>query len=330
MQSRIVLVAVVVAVVVGAVTHAAAAPDTAVLVDGDAPADTRKVVSQAVAATARERSWEVVDAPFTEDQQRSVISCFTSTQPWPCVGPIATARGITRVIVVKLDRAPSGFTLTEQILIAGADRAALIDQHHCAPCKSGELADAVTDLTRRMIRKSEARREGTAIRVTVPAGATVTLDGQRVDATKPIPTTPGAHAFVVELAGHHPTTERVTIESGQVLELTPVLVPLDVPRPGGTRYEWYQSRLAAGICFGFSAVLIGYGAAALYRDAQDDDDYNYPQAQGFGIAALVGGGLTAIVGGVVLWDRTRERKRQSVPMVSVTPQGATLGWSVRF
>src|SRR4051812_2249425 len=90
----------------------ARADQGAVLAYGDAEAVHSSLVASVVRATVRDASWSVLDVPFSAEDREGMKACVALDRPWPCLAAAAKARGVDRIVVVRLDRYPKGFILT--------------------------------------------------------------------------------------------------------------------------------------------------------------------------------------------------------------------------
>jgi hypothetical protein len=130
---------------------------------------------------------------------------------------------------------------------------------------------AQAELTVELEPDLEATEALGALRLRVPAAASVSIDGAAVDASGPITLPQGDHELRVEMEEVQPFMQRITVAARETTELTPEL--RYTPAARATRSAGAASQRTAG------AVL-----------------------------AIVGGVLLAGGGGIVIWNETRREE----------------------
>jgi hypothetical protein len=287
---------------------AARAERTAVVVHGNAQPHDVELVEAAVRTAAA----PIAAAVFSPPELEGIMACLGRDRPWACFAATARAKAVTRIVVVRIERARDTLTLTEQVLVDGDDVPS-IDRRFCDPCSDGELARAATELTTVLLQRTAARRGTTAITIaTDPPGAVVTFDGTMLGETRRIATTPGEHRLLLHRSGYQPATRTVRLAAGETLALAVTLI-----REGAPPHPTRPSRVFPGIVLGAGVVAV---IAGLTLQATKDPPASGPQPEYLysapGIALAIGGGV-AIAAGVYLWVRTSH-------------DGATVGWTGRF
>jgi hypothetical protein len=180
----------------------------------------------------------MLDVPFSAEDREGMKACAGLDHPWPCLAATAKARGVDRIVVVRLERYPKGFILTERVLVRDDGNAPATDRKICEECGDAELVAATTELTRSLLERAAAHRTAPQDQQGHGAGAHVdTGDGERRSRLVPgIVTVVGALAAV----------------GGGVLQVTK-----DSPGPG-PQAEYLYSAPGIGLMIG-GGVAIGVG-----------------------------------------------------------------------
>ncbi|MCA9595229.1 MAG: PEGA domain-containing protein [Myxococcales bacterium] len=101
------------------------------------------------------------------------------------------------------------------------------------------------------------------LRVRAPEGATVTLDGEEVDASRSVELTTGSHRVEVRVAGKPPFVREVTARSGQTVEVVARFPkPIPSPEPKVAPPPPPRTVSSAGPPTG-AVISLGVGAAAM-------------------------------------------------------------------
>ena len=143
-----------------------------------------------------------------------------------------------------------------------------------------------------------------------PPGAEITVGDQPASSGVALALAPGDHVVRVELAGHQPFVESVTLAAGDERTLAARPVPLPPPPVGGGQHVAGWVTLAAGgAALVAGAVLTGLGAQRM-KDANAshdtaDSDYvsDFGKARDLyhgGLGTLGAGAGAALTGGLLL------------------------------
>jgi hypothetical protein len=303
----------------------ARAEDGAVIVSG-ASRPERAVIARAVEGAARAALWSLGD-PLEARDVEVISSCLAVDRPWPCIAPIAKARGLQRIVVVHAEpeRADGGeLVLTGQLVVAGNGVPA-IDRRYCARCGDAELAAAAVELMRRLLEDSASRAGRTRLDVrTSPPGALVSIDGQVVgESDRVFATNRGRHELRLQRSGCRAEVREVTVNEGEV-EIVSVGLECESGGEGDSRGAQFVPWIAVG---GGAIAVVG-GMYASFTATSDptgpQHKYNY-SAAGIEVAII---GTVVAGAGVYLW--LRSSRIRSGPTLSVRANGYMAGWITRL
>jgi len=301
----------------------------AVLVYGTAKPHERQVVADAVTRTVRQSSWTVANAPFSSRETSSIVACLALDRPWPCVEPIAAAKGIARVVVVQVDPDNGGSVVIIGQVLVQSTAVPSTERRFCDPCTDQTLDQSAQELVSALLEKAIARAGKTAIEIrTVPPGASITIDGTWTgtsDVTIPVP--PGAHQVQIQRSGYRPYSQEVITTEGQTAKVTATLTASD---RGIVEPHDPPSRLVPVLVGSAGAVALVAGTAySLTREPShgpvEQPRYLY---SGPGLAVAAAGGAALGVG-LYLWFRARPQAG-SAPVASYLPHGGIVGWATSF
>ncbi len=268
-----------------------------VVVVGTAGAHERGIVEAAMSNRVRDAAWSVVARPFSQAEVDAIVSCLADDRPWPCIAPTASARGVERLLIAHVDRASARTQLTikAQLLVAGNDVPA-IDEAFCDSCNDDRLRETASRMAEQLLTDTALRTKETMLEVqTVPSGAIVTLDGEKVGITDLRHRAhPGQHTVLIQRTGYLPETRTVMLAEGQTTRLVVELRPASTGR---------DPRIVPGIVIGagLAAVVGGSIVSLAAEDSPEGQKHKYVySAPGIGVA--IAGGVV-IGAGVYLWLR---------------------------
>lgn len=303
-----------------------------VVVRGGVGASERAAITAAIEAEARGAGWALPTAPIAKRDADALAACAGSAAPWGCVP--AALRQIERVIAVqaatRLDGGAPMVVLVGRALLPG-ERVAVVGERYCAPCAGPQLGEASTELAGQLLRELAVRAGRTALAIkSIPPGATIILDGDRIGATNAsLHTYPGTHVVVLEKPGFLIEARQVAVAEGQTAEVSVTLrpspiaiamAPLRAPRP--------PSRLAPGLVIGAgaAALVTGLVLVAVDQDARRDgaqpERYFDSARTGAGYA-IAGAAITAA--GAAWW--TRRTRARRAPAIAISARGAAVTWA---
>jgi hypothetical protein len=296
-----------------------------VVVVGTAGAHERGVVEAAMSNRVRDAAWSVVARPFSRAEVDAIVACLADDRPWPCIAPTAASRGIERLMIAHVDRASAKAQLTikAQLLVAGRDVPA-IGEAYCDPCDDHQLRETASRIAEQMLEDTTLRTQETLLEVqTVPSGAIVTLDGEKVGITNLRHRAhPGQHTVRLQRTGYLTEARTVTLADGQTTRLVIELRPTSTGR---------DPRIVPGIVIGAGLVAVVGGSIVSFtaEDSPEGQKQKYVySAPGIGVAIA---GSVAIGAGIYLWLRaSRQSSKRAVPAVSPVPGGAIAGWATTF
>lgn len=325
------------AFVASAAVAARAETQGAVVVHGNALAHERGVVQDAIASRVREASWVVASQAFSTEEVHRLIACLDNDRPWPCFAETARMRGVTRIVVARLDRSSSAgkqLVIAGQLLVAGNDVPTIAEGFCDQNCSDASLRVSAARVADRLIQDTAARGQETMIEVTSePPGATVTLDGERLGVTNlKRATHAGVHSLVIQREGYRQVVRSENVEAGRVTTVH-VKLESDSAEARSTR----DPRIVPGIMTGVGVLALAAGTVISFTaDADEDGQQNKYIYSVPGIVTAVGGGVLAGVG-VYLWVRASRNLRAStakprvaLPALAPTSGGVMAGWSVSF
>jgi hypothetical protein len=331
MPSMSSLLAFAVACGIAATAHAAA--PGVVLVIGKAPVKDRTIVASAVRSAARSGGWELVETPLAEPEIQTLVACLGNPQLWSCVSPVVSAKGIRRLIVVKVEpsRSPDGaaaLALTEQVLLPGSD-VTTTDQRYCPRCIEETLTRIAFDLTKTLLEEAASGTARTKLTIrSTPPGAWITLDRTNVGLTDhTYATFPGRHVVTLQRTGYDTATRSVDAIEDQEVVVAVGLQQKLVATPPPQR----SPHLVPAIVAGAGVVAIA-GGIALQLAVDPPDSGRQPKylVSAPGIALMAGGGVVVGVAAYLWLRATHAPAPAAAPAVGLVEGGGVVGWTGRF
>jgi PEGA domain len=224
--------AILIVALVGAAPRPAHAETGAALISGQATPRQRAVVSAVLGEELRKAGWATVMLEGADGEE--LAACFGAEEPWPCLQPRMSARGLARVLEIEVAPEPGParqLRLLGQLGAAGSGRIT-VDSRFCRRCDDAQLAAAARLLVQRLLAGSALRDETTRLEVrTSPPGAVIRIDGRMVEAPSgSIACSPGLHTVHLQLTGYRTEFRAVLVDQGKRARVDVTLVPL----PGGT------------------------------------------------------------------------------------------------
>lgn len=237
---------------------------------------------------------------------------------WRALGAQLGATHIVHATVTVDDR---DYTISASLVDAASGEVVASSARRCEICGYDEVAETVTDvavLVRRKLSVSTVSLPVLSVTST-PAGALVTVDGERVGNTPlELKLKSGAHDVRVGMNGYVARLERVVLVDGVHEQVDVVLEPQPVrEKSGGLRAAG-----AAATVVGIAGLGVGIGLAVLdeapirSRCSGDDKDieghckYRYDSLAAGVTIAVVGAAALATGIALLVVDRRRARARR--------------------
>lgn len=295
-----------------------------VLVSGDAAEKYGERVGQVVEAAVRGAGWSLLQEPLVKVESDRILGCLRSSEAASCV---PEALRIARVFVVKIengqasDGAPLMILTGKGVVIRPASMA--IRQQYCEHCSDDRLMAASAELAKVVLQDLALRAGTTLVEFeSVPDGAEIILDGERIGATRStFRTYPGKHLVRFEKPGFFPEAREVAAEEGETTRVSVALRPSGADQSPDRRGG---SQLVPDILIGGGGALAVTGAVWLHYSTKygPEDKDRYKHATTLGGGALVVGLGAAALGAYSLWRGSRSQTM----IFGVTSGGGTLGW----
>lgn len=278
-------------------------------------------VAKRVEVWLREQGHEVTAAPMPPDAVNGIIDCFLLNDE-DCARRVVELRSRAKSIVftrvqIKPGTSPDDNTFELVGYWFEAGRPTVTERRDCERCTPGLLREQIDSMMSGLA-KAGVHGVGKVYITSQPVGATVTAGGKPIGVT---PLTydlpPGKHQLVV--GGSE--TRDVVVRAGQttVVEIG-ALAPATGQPPSASKLPL--------------ALMIGGGVAlaagvALYATSETDngEKLEYRDTRLGGALLGVAGLAAAGVGGYLFF---RGRRTESTPTVTLTANGATIGWAGTF
>lgn len=308
--------------------RAAADPTGIVVVTGKPTARERTTIETAITRVLRRASWSMSSQPFSPKETESITKCLRDDRPWRCLDRLMQPKGVDRIVVATVTR-PSAtrLNITGELAVAG-DGGAVVVERHCDDCENESLDAVVQKLAEDLLHDLAIRAETKLDLRTVPAGATVLLDGRSIgttDASGKLSQSalPGPHKLRVQHPGFVDSERTIQLA---VAQTTPVVVELVQAPSTGTPLLVPAIIAGAGV-----AALAGGILLQLGKDSPPVGEKQPPYIISYPGVALMAGGTIAIGIGVYLWMHAASNGAPtSTPTVAITAGGAVVGWAGHF
>jgi hypothetical protein len=267
----------------------------------------------------RQRGHLLVPSPLPSDAISTLIDCFV-IEDLACARSIVETRAKAPMLVfAKVDIADTQSGMRDVTIVAywfetGSDAMAV--RRTCERCTDEAMRTMTDELMMSLAGKGRAEVGQVTLR-SMPAGATVTVDGKPVGVTPVTYSAPaGAHAFKLTLASYAEATGRVTVTKGQTAEIA---VELSSTKP--------RNKLPYAVIGGGGALLL-VGIALIATSEEDTGEKpTYRDTTALGIGLGVAGLAVAGAGTYLL---LRGAPPEAGPSVAILPGGAYVGWGRTF
>jgi hypothetical protein len=301
-------------------------PNGIVVVTGRATARERAVIQTSIIVALRTANWSMVGQTFAPKEIEAIGKCLRDDKPWRCLSPLMEPKGVDHLVVADANpQAEAGKLVITGELVAAGDGAASVIQRRCDACDEPLLTSAAQHLTEELLKDFASRRETILEVVTVPADATVLLDGRAMGVT----TTPGKfseialpgpHKVTAQRPGFLPAEQAIDLPTAQTTSIAITLT--QTPADLGRSY-WAPKALVGG-----GVAALGLAGYLVYLGQQDgpDDRKRYTRATAIGVATGLAG-IAAIGYGVYLWRRGPSTNGFTM---TPTPGGLFAGWAGAF
>ncbi len=308
--------------------------DTGVLVvGGRATERERAVVAASFDTVIRNAGWTLPAKPPAKKDSDALLGCKDLESPWTCVPP---SLGGTHILVVGVEpgQADNGVpmvVITGRVIVSSA-KTAIGRQRFCERCADDRLAEASGDLANQLLKELALRDGRTVLQVkSTPPGAEILLDGARIGVTDAsFNTFPGNHVVIIEKPGFQRETRELTVEEGKTADVAVTLQPSAATAP--TKPAPHRpSRLVPALVIGLgvTALVGGVVLQATASGPAEGEDQPSRLYSAPGLGLAIGGAV-AIGIGVLLWRRASREPRSSGPAVTLVEQGGVIGWSGGF
>jgi hypothetical protein len=256
-----------------------------------------------------------------------------------CRIDLARRLGASRLIDAHVRPEAGGAALVLFLFNAEVGERTANVSRFCRAAGVGPVLEALPEAARALLDAEPEIPAGRLAIRTIPAGATIQLDGRPLgEGDAELPAAAGPHEVRLEKHGFAPVKLRVEVVLWQVNRVEVALAPLATAAPGplavvpraseGEARSWrpwaYATLGAAVAAIAAGGVLVARSGAptcTLAGEQRQCPGTRGGRAEGF---ALIGAGGAAAAGGIGLWvyDARRQRAR-----VSVSPAGAALALS---
>ena len=333
---------------------------SALVVFGKADLSMQEVVYTVVDRLLRDAGWPLVP-PLASNDATVVRGCLSKEAAWACVEPMATKKGIQRIVAVRveLERSADGtsqIVLTGRLVYAGSS-SVLEQKRYCGACSKEDLTAYAEEIAKDLLDDRAVAAGTTKVGVSsTPMGAEVRIDGKVVGVTNNVFSTfPGRHTIEVRAPRHQAASTTVTAIDGKTVVATLSLTPA---APGSNPNEPIHTEPAISVeggsegsggtamfrkwgpkaMVGAGGVMVVTGLVYIFvldenetvfdSQAEYENDMTFDNWAPAGAGLLVAGAVVGGVGGYLWW---RWRPTGDVtPAVSPTSNGAMMSLSGSF
>jgi hypothetical protein len=302
-----------------------------VVIGGTADERVRATVGAAVEGAARQAGWSLAAGRLSRKEQDGLVRCQEPT-PFPCLPPSLEAGGIERVLVVTVDRATSDSGAPELVLLGKLlvtrPRDVIVNRRFCETCAEDRLAQEATTLAQDLLRLLATQSGRTVIEIrSAPTGAQIVLDGQRIGVTD---------ASFNTFPGEHVVTLEKDGYVSEVIELTVeegttahVSRRLRAAETRPPLVPPRRSRLLPGamMAAGITAVVGGLVLFVVDQDPSPTGGKQYWDTAPAGIAI---GAVGLAVGGAGAYLWRRASRQDTAPSATLARGAVVIGWSGSF
>lgn len=304
---------------------ATAHADSTRLVVGGDPTSAAKVTT--MASKWLERRGLPLEAP-SPAADAAIAACLVKSSAPQCKATIAGDATLWFLSVEAdiADRSTNLVIVARYFDSSGALMAS--ERQGCERCNDDSLRQATHDVLEALWRTAGARAgEETALKVTTsPDGATISVEGQAIGkAPVTYNVVPGTHKVSASADGYRPQTRSVTLNAGEIKDLSFTLAPEQPASQRRPRWAW-------GLTIGGGAALVAGGAMVLLDKGAQDADIEARQYTSFRTAGFVVGGVGAAAVAVGIWGLIRTppasgKGKATGPNPSAAALAPYVGWS---
>ena len=273
----------------------------------------------------RKNGHTLVASPLQPDAINTVIDCLLMGDENCARGVIEKRSKSRQVVFTKVDREagqPNAYAVTAYWFDKGKN--AVLLRRVCEGCTEAVLRTTADELMAALTRAT--RKDVGQLRATsMPAGASVTVDGKAIGVTPlEADVTAGKHEIVVTHPTHAQEVREITVRPGEPVALDVTLKPRPEDEIRGPNPD---KPLAYGLIGGGAALVVT--GVLLYMTSEDDEGTGFDYRETRLLGASVGlAGAAAI--GVGFYFYTRKPRVESAPTVSVVRGGTMVGWTRSF
>ena len=273
----------------------------------------------------RKNGHTVVASPLQPDAINTVIDCLLMSDENCARGVIEKRSKSRQVVFTKIDL-EAGQTNAYAITAYWFDKGknAVLLRRVCENCTEAVLRTTADELMAALTRATQ-KDVGQLRCTSMPAGASVTVDGKAIGVTPLKADVPaGKHEIAVRHPTHEDETREVTVRPGESVDLDVAMRPI----PGGGESPTGPTKtLPIGLMAGGGALAVTGAVLFFTSETDDGTKFEYRDTKLLGISVGLAGAAAA---GVGVYLYLRKPKTESAPTVSLTRGGTVIGWTRAF
>ncbi|HEY5933807.1 MAG TPA: PEGA domain-containing protein, partial [Kofleriaceae bacterium] len=266
-----------------------------------------------------------VASPLQPDAINTVIDCLLMSDENCARGVIEKRSKSRQVVFTKIDL-EAGQTNAYAITAYWFDKGknAVLLRRVCENCTEAVLRTTADELMAALTRATQ-KDVGQLRCTSMPAGASVTVDGKAIGVTPLKADVPaGKHEITVRHPTHEEETREVTVRPGQAVDLDVAMRPI----PGGGGEPAGPNKTLPIALMAGGGALVVTGAVLFFTSEEDDGTkFEYRDTKLLGVSVGLAGAAAA---GVGVYLYLRKPKTESAPTVSLTRGGTMIGWTRAF